>query len=322
MMGGIPVPNLDDSIPTLSLAVPFYNEAGGVSGFFERVEPILADLGVTYEVVAVNDGSSDSTLEELLAEKERNDSIRVVNLTRNFGKEAALTAALDHCIGQAVIPIDGDLQDPPELIGDLLAKWREGYPVVIAKRRRRDGEGFIKRTTAHGFYRFFNKLSEISIPEDVGDFRLMDRKVIDAMKLLGEGNRFNKGLFAWVGYRTATIDFDREGRRVGHSKWNYWKLWNFALDGIFSFSSVPLRIWTYLGAMIATASFSYALFILIRTLVYGRDAEAPGYASLMVVILFLGGIQLISLGVMGEYIGRIFRETKGRPLYIAVDPEE
>lgn len=302
----------NDLTPTLSLAVPFYNEAGGITEFFERVVPVLEGLEISYEIVAVNDGSEDATLDELKRERERNDSIKVVSLTRNFGKEAALTAALDHCTGQAVIPIDADLQDPPELIGELLAKWREGYPVVIAQRIRREGESWLKKSTAHGFYRFFNRLSEIPIPPDVGDFRLMDRKVINALKVLGERNRFNKGLFAWVGYRTAIVRFDREGRKMGSSKWNLWKLWNFALDGIFSFSSVPLRIWTYLGATIATGSFAYALFILLK----GRDPDAPGYASLMTAILFLGGIQLISLGVLGEYIGRIFKETKSRPVYL------
>lgn len=306
----------DDTLPLLSLAVPFFNESGGVRHFFHRVEPILKNLEISYEIVAVNDGSTDTTLAELLAERESNSAVRIIDLTRNFGKEAALTAALDHCLGRAVIPIDADLQDPPELIGDLLSKWHEGYPVVVAKRRRRDGEGILKRAAAHGFYRFFNQLSEVPIPSDVGDYRLMDRKVLDAVRALGERSRFNKGLFAWVGYRTAMIEFDREGRKTGASKWNLWKLWNFALDGIFSFSTVPLRIWTYLGASIASASFAYALFILIRTLIYGRDAEAPGYASLMVVILFLGGIQLISLGVLGEYIGRIFKETKARPVYL------
>lgn len=305
-------------IPILSLAVPFYNEGEAVGLFFDRVIPLVQALGESFEIVCVNDGSRDDTLARLIAAREKHPSVRVVNLTRNFGKEAALAAALDYCRGKAVIPMDADLQDPPELVGEMVTKWREGFPVVIARRRRRDGEGLLKRKSAHLFYRLFNRVADNPIPADVGDFRLIDRRVLESMSLLKERNRFTKGLFAWVGYPTAEILFDREAREVGSSKWNYWKLWNFALDGIFSFSTAPLRIWTYLGALVAGGSFAYALFIIARTLIYGRDA--PGYASLMVVILFLGGVQLISLGVIGEYIGRIFKETKRRPIYL-VDRE-
>lgn len=306
--------------PVLSLAVPFYNEADGMRAFFDRVEGVLAKVEASYEIVCVNDGSRDSTLADLERERARDPRIRVVNLTRNFGKEAALAAALDHCRGEAIIPMDADLQDPPELVVQMVAHWREGYPVVVARRRRRQGDGWFKKTSAHGFYRLFNRMSETAIPADVGDFRLIDRRVLGALQQLKERNRFTKGLFAWVGFRTKEVWFDREPREAGTSKWNYWKLWNFALDGIFAFSTTPLRIWTYLGATIASGAFAYAAFIIGRTLIFGRDPAAPGYASLIVVILFLGGIQLISLGVLGEYIGRIFKETKGRPIYL-VDRE-
>jgi polyisoprenyl-phosphate glycosyltransferase len=306
------------SAVVLSLAVPMYNEAEGVRAFFARVEPILDGLGEAYEIVCVDDGSKDATLAELRRERERNPRIRVLALTRNFGKEAALAAALDHCEGAAIVPLDADLQDPPELIVELVAAWREGYPVVVARRRQRDGESWFKRASAHAFYRLFNQVADRPIPADVGDFRLLDRRVLEALRQLKERNRFTKGLFAWVGFRTKEIWFDREARVAGTSKWNYWKLWNFALDGIFAFSTAPLRIWTYLGLLIAGAAFLYALFIVIWTLVFGNDA--PGFASLMVAILFLGGVQLISLGVLGEYIARIFKETKGRPVYL-VDRE-
>jgi glycosyltransferase involved in cell wall biosynthesis len=312
------LPHAPSQSPTISLAVPFFNESGGLGLFFQRVERVLDALAESYEIVCVDDGSHDSTLSELKAERTRNTRIRVVALTRNFGKEAALAAAMDHCRGEAIIPIDSDLQDPPELISAMVAKWREGYPVVVAKRRQRDGESWLKRFTAHTFYRLFNHMSETPIPLDVGDFRLLDRRVYESLNLLRERNRFNKGLFAWVGYRTATIDFDRDAREVGSSKWSFWKLWNFALDGIFSFSTAPLRVWTYVGVLIAAGAFLYALFVISWTLIFGN--EAPGYASLMVVLLFLGGVQLISLGVIGEYIGRIFKETKARPLYL-VDKE-
>lgn len=224
-----------------------------------------------------------------------------------------MTAGLDHASGEVVIPIDADLQDPPELIPEMIAKWREGYKVVLATRKSRR-ESWFKRNTALAFYSIMGRMSTVKIPKNTGDFRLMDRQVIEAMKLLPERTRFMKGLFAWAGFSTTVIYFDRPDREIGESKWNYPRLWNFALDGIFSFTTVPLKIWTYLGLIISFCSFIYGTFLIIRTLIHGSDV--PGYASLMVVILFLGGIQLMSLGIIGEYIGRIYRETKRRPIYI------
>lgn len=291
-----------------------YNEEAGVDIFFSRVRSVLAGMGVDYEIVCVNDGSNDGTLAALLHHRQEDRRIVVVDLSRNYGKDAALTAAIDHCSGQCVVPMDADLQDPPELIPALHAKWKEGYDMVMAHRFSRDGDAAVKRITARWFYKVFNKITTVPIPEDVGDFRLMDRKVVDALKQLPERNRFMKGLCAWVGFRQATVDYAREPRAQGRSKFNYWKLWNFALDGLFSFSSLPLRIWSYVGAMISGMALLYALFLVIRTLLTGCDVS--GYPSLMVAILFLGGIQLISLGVIGEYLDRIYGESKGRPLYL------
>jgi polyisoprenyl-phosphate glycosyltransferase len=298
----------------LSIVVPMYNEEEVVDLFFARMEPLLAELGLRYEILCVNDGSRDGTLAKLVAHHQRNPSIKVIELTRNFGKEQALSAGLDASTGAAVIPMDVDLQDPPELISELLARWREGYDVVYGVRRSRESDGYVKRTTASLFYRLFNQLTEHRIPENTGDFRLMDRKVVEALKLLPERNRFMKGLFSWVGYRQVGVEYVREQRAAGTTKWNYWRLWNFALDGITSFSTLPLRLWSYVGVFISLLAFFYASFLIFRTLIHGIDV--PGYASLMVVILFLGGIQLITLGIIGEYVGRLYREAKGRPLYL------
>jgi glycosyltransferase involved in cell wall biosynthesis len=238
----------------------------------------------------------------------------VINLSRNFGKEIALTAGLDHAAGQAIIPIDADLQDPPELIGEMIAKWREGYDVVYCTRRSREGETWLKRFTADYFYRIIGHLSQVTIPSNTGDFRLLDRRVVEALKQMPERNRFMKGLFAWVGFKQTALYFDRNPRFRGDTKWNYWKLWNFALDGITSFSLLPLKVWSYVGSIISLLSLLYAIYLVLRTLILGIDL--PGYASLMVAILFLGGIQLIGLGVLGEYLGRVYEEVKNRPLYL------
>ncbi|EKV00611.1 glycosyl transferase [Leptolyngbya sp. PCC 7375] len=301
-------------IPELSIIVPLYCEESNVDHLFERLEHVVNGLGTNYEIVCVDDGSKDNTLLRLIDHHHRNPAIKVVALARNFGKELALTAGIDYSKGKAVVPIDADLQDPPEYIQDLMEKWREGYDVVYAKRRHRQGETWLKKFSANGFYRVLGKMSQVPIPQNTGDFRLMDRKVVDALKQLPERTRFMKGLFAWVGYKQTYITYDRDPRHSGNSKWNYWKLWNFAIDGIVSFSSTPLRIWGYLGVMISVISFVYASFLVIRTLVLGIDV--PGYASLMVAILFLGGIQLVSLGIIGEYLGRVYEEVKQRPLYL------
>lgn len=298
----------------LSVVIPCYNEESNIDHLFERIEATLKSLKIKYEIVCVNDGSKDRTLERLVEYHQAKPQVKVINLSRNFGKETALTAGLDYAQGAAVIPIDADLQDPPELIGELLAKWREGYDVVYATRRTRHGEGPLKRITAKLFYKIISKVSSVSIPQNTGDFRLLDRKVVEALKQTPERSRFMKGLFAWVGFKQTYILFDRDPRFRGKTTWNYWKLWNFALDGITSFSLVPLKVWSYIGFCIALISFLYASFLIIRTLMSGVDV--PGYASVMVAILFFGGIQLLTLGIIGEYLGRVYEEVKRRPLYL------
>ncbi len=300
--------------PSLSVVVPFYNEGDGVDRFFQEVTPVLESIGMDFEIVCVNDGSRDDTLSRLESRRKADRRVRVIALTRNFGKESALAAALDCSRGRVVVPMDADLQDPPEVISLLVEKWREGFPVVIARRRERKGESWLKRQSAGWFYRFYNRLAETPIPANTGDFRLLDRQVLNSLRSLPERSRFTKGLFAWLGYPTAEVSFDRSPRYAGTTKWNYWRLWNFALDGIVSFSTVPLRVWTYLGGVIATSSLLYALYLVMRTLFFYKTT--PGYASLMVAMLFLGGVQLIGLGVLGEYLGRVFKESKGRPLYL------
>ena len=299
---------------TLSIVVPVFNESPNLDYLCDRLVEVLSKLNITYEIILINDGSSDDTLQKALKCKSVYPQIVIIDLARNFGKEIALTAGLDYSRGEAVIPIDADLQDPPELIEKLLAKWYEGYDVVCATRKKRLGESWFKRFTASGFYKTISKLSTVSIPENTGDFRLLDRKVVDAIKLLPERTRFMKGLFAWVGYRQTTIYFERKPRFAGQTKWNYWKLWNFALDGITGFSSIPLKVWSYLGIFIALISIIYAIYLTLRTIIFGVDV--PGYASLMVSILFLGSVQLIAIGVLGEYLSRIYEETKQRPLYL------
>ncbi|WP_017306160.1 glycosyltransferase family 2 protein [Spirulina subsalsa] len=302
---------------TLSIVVPIYNEESNLDALFNRLETVLENLNLSYEMICVNDGSRDNSLQGLIAHHQRNPRIKIINLSRNFGKEIALTAGLDHTTGQAVIPIDSDLQDPPELIGELVAQWRAGYDVVYATRRSRQGETKLKKLTATLFYRTIGKMSNIAIPPNTGDFRLLDRRVVEALKTLPERTRFMKGLFTWVGYKQTAVYFDREPRFQGKTTWNYWKLWNFALDGIISFSSLPLKVWSYMGLAVSIFAFFYAVFLIIRTLMLGVDV--PGYASTIVSVLFLGGIQLISLGVIGEYLGRIYEEVKGRPLYLVRD---
>lgn len=301
----------------ISVVIPMYNEEPNIDYLFERLVSVLVRLNMKYEIICVNDGSRDNTLKFLVEHHYRNPAIKVVNLSRNFGKEIALTAGIDYTTGAAVIPIDADLQDPPELIEQLIAKWREGYDVVYGTRRSRQGESWIKRFTASAFYRTIGKLSHTRIPPNTGDFRLLDRRVVNALKQMPERNRFMKGLFAWVGFKQTSILYDRPQRYQGTTKWNYWRLWNFAIDGIAAFSLIPLKVWSYLGLTISLISFLYASFLVIRTLLFGIDI--PGYASLMVAVLFLGGVQLLSLGMIGEYLGRVYDEVKGRPLYLVRD---
>jgi polyisoprenyl-phosphate glycosyltransferase len=299
----------------VSIIVPFYNEEAGVQVFYETLSSVMDSVdAVDFEVVCVDDGSKDATLPALVGLSHRDPRYTVIELSRNFGKEAALTAGLDAATGDAVIPMDADLQDPPELIRDMVRMWQGGHDVVLARRVDRSSDSFLKRKTAELFYRVHNRFSSVKIPENVGDFRLMDRVVVDALKQLPEQQRFMKGLFAWVGFKTVTIDYARSPRAAGFSKFSGWKLWNFALEGITSFSSAPLKFWSYAGGVGALISLAYALFLVVRTMVMGIDL--PGYASLMVAIIFFGSVQLISVGMLGEYIGRIYMEAKRRPLYV------
>lgn len=299
--------------PTLSIVIPCFNEEGNLDALFQELLPVLAQLQLSYEVICVNDGSRDRTLSVLLQWRDRHPAIKILDLSRNFGKDIALTAGIDAATGLAVIPMDADLQDPPEVIPALVERWQQGFDVVYATRQRRH-ESLLKRWSAHSFYALLQGLSSVPIPANTGDFRLLDRQVVEALKQLPERNRFMKGLFSWVGYRQTAVYFERPARHHGQSKWSYWQLWNFALGAIFAFSVKPLQIWLYVGLGVSGVAFIYALWLVVRTLLFGADL--PGYPSLMVAILFMGGVQLLTLGIIGEYIGRIYDEVKQRPLYL------
>jgi glycosyltransferase involved in cell wall biosynthesis len=298
----------------LSVVVPAYNEQEVLPEFYRRVTAVVDALGVEAELVFVNDGSSDGTLAVLHNLKQHDARVAIVDLSRNFGKEIAMSAGLDHAHGDAVIIIDADLQDPPELIPQLIQHWREGFDVVYARRTSRAGESLVKKVTAHLFYRLMQRVSRVQIPPDTGDFRLLSRRAVDALSGLREQHRFMKGLFAWIGYPQKAVFYERDARHKGKSKWNYLGLWNFALEGITSFTTLPLHVATYLGLITALGAFIYGLFIVADTLLFGNPV--PGYPSLLTAVLFLGGIQLMALGVIGEYLGRMFDETKRRPLYL------
>jgi glycosyltransferase involved in cell wall biosynthesis len=304
----------------LSLVIPVKDEQLAIRPFLDRAQLCLRTAlgalpkGSDYEIIFVDDGSTDATLAAILAARAIDSRIKSVVFSRNFGKEAAIAAGLRYASGDAVVPIDVDLQDPPEVIVDLVRKWREGAKVVMAVRSDRNSDGAVKRMTASLFYRIYNRMADRAIPEQVGDFRLLDRQVVDALKELPERTRFTKGLFSWVGFETAHVGYVRAKRAHGTTKWTYWRLWNLALDGITASTTVPLRIWTYCGFLMGVAAFLYASFIVVHTVVFGRDM--PGYASLMTAVLLIGGLNLIALGILGEYIGRISSEVKGRPLYV------
>jgi polyisoprenyl-phosphate glycosyltransferase len=306
-----------DSTPanfSLSVIAPMLNEEDACASFFSVVVPILEKVTRHYEIVCIDDGSSDQTAAVVLAHRAVNPHIKLLMFSRNFGKEAALSAGLDYASGDAVIPMDVDLQDPPELIPALVAEWRKGADEVIAVRSARDSDTWLKRVTAQLFYRIIDRISDVAIPQNAGDYRLLDRKVIDILQRLPERNRFMKGLYAWAGFRQAIVTYERPARAHGMTKFRYWKLWNFALDGLFSFSTLPLRIWTYIGVSFATLATLYGLYIVVRTLLLGVDV--PGYASLLVAVLLIGGMNMIGLGILGEYVGRVFLEVKHRPLYV------
>ena len=295
---------------TLTVVIPAYNEADVLPQFHTRLLAALAQTDLAWTILYVNDGSTDTTLAILRTLPHAS----VLNLSRNFGKEAAATAGIDATTSDAVILIDADLQDPPELIPELVAAWRAGADTAYAQRRARAGDPWFKRTTADGFYRLMQRVGRVRIPRDTGDYRLMSRRVVEALGQLREHHRFMKGLFAWVGYPSVAVPYDRAPRAAGSSKWSYWRLWNFALDGITGFTVMPLKIATYMGLLVALGAISYGGVIIFHTLVYG--SEVPGYPSLVVIVLFLGGVQLMTLGVIGEYLGRVFNEAKRRPLYL------
>lgn len=302
--------------PLVSVIVPVKDEEESIVSFVERVSAVLDEVsgGEGWEILFVDDGSTDATLPAIIAAHARDGRVRALSLSRNFGKEAALSAGLDHARGRTVVPMDVDLQDPPEVLAEMILRWREGYEVVYGVRRNRTTDSLPKRLTADLYYRTHNWLSSDKIPEHAGDFRLLDRKVVEVIRRLPERNRFMKGLFAWGGFRQAAVEYDRVERSAGRSKFNYWKLWTLAIDGITSASTLPLRVWSYLGAVIALFALGYAGLVVLDTMVNGADV--PGYASIIVSILFLGGVQLISLGVLGEYVGRILIESKQRPIYV------
>ncbi|RXJ73500.1 glycosyltransferase [Veronia nyctiphanis] len=300
--------------PVISIVCPCFNEQEVLETFTSKITDILSTTGYTYELLFINDGSKDNTFSVLKKLQGENRHIRIINLSRNFGKEAAMTAGLDQALGEVIIPIDADLQDPPELIHDFLLEWKNGYDVVVARRKDRSSDSLAKKITASLFYKFHNSIAQVEIPDNVGDFRLITRKVVTAIQLLPENQRFMKGIFSWVGFNTKVVEYTRAPRAAGETSFNGWRLWNFALDGITSFSTVPLRIWLYIGLFISFASFIYGSIIILKTLIMGHDV--PGYPSLIAVVLFLGGIQLVGLGVMGEYIGRLYIESKRRPTYI------
>ncbi|HEX2762903.1 MAG TPA: glycosyltransferase family 2 protein [Allosphingosinicella sp.] len=308
-----PAPAREDV--ALTILVPVKDEEEAIGPFVARVAPILDGIvGRKWEILFVDDGSRDATLAAISLSNRREPRVRALSLSRNFGKEAALSAGLDHASGDAVVPMDVDLQDPPEVLPEMVAKWREGYEVVYGVRLDRASDSLPKRLTADLYYRAHNRLSSDKIPEHAGDFRLLDRAVVEVIRAMPERNRFMKGLFAWAGFKSAAVGYCREERKTGRSKFNYWKLWTLAIDGITSASTAPLRIWSYVGVAVALFGLGYAGFLILRTAIWGVDV--PGYSSLMVTLLFFGGLQLISLGVLGEYVGRILVETKRRPLYV------
>ncbi|MEM7222420.1 MAG: glycosyltransferase family 2 protein [Pseudomonadota bacterium] len=299
----------------LSIVVPAYNEQEVLEEFHGRLLAVLAPLDVEPDILYVDDGSSDDTPALLQQLKRHDPHVGVISLSRNFGKEAALTAGINHACGDAVVVIDADLQDPPELIPEFIRVWREeNADVVYGQRTARDGETWFKKSTASLFYRMMQRIGRVRIPKDTGDFRLMDRRAVEALKQLPEHHRFMKGLFAWIGFKQVAVSYRRDPRYAGETKWNYWQLWNLAIEGFTSYSVTPLKIATYIGMVIAIGAFLYGLIMISRTLLFGNPVA--GYPSLLVVVLFLGGIQLLFIGILGEYLGRIFNETKRRPLYL------
>lgn len=311
-----PLDVADTNPKSVTLVVPVYNEEASIGPFLDAVAPVLDNLRpkICFEILFVNDGSRDATERLIMSAAADRDDIGLLNLSRNFGKEAALFAGLHHAEGDAVIPLDVDLQDPPTVISEMITHWLDGAKVVNARRSSRDSDSRLKSITANTFYRIFNALAEYPIPQDVGDFRLFDREVVDAICQLSERSRFNKALFSWVGFEAKEVIFERPARNSGETTWSYWRLWKLALDGIFASSTVPLRIWTYVGFTLSIASLLYSFVIFISVLFFGIDV--PGYASTIILILVFGGMNMFALGIIGEYVGRIYKEVQQRPVYI------
>jgi Glycosyltransferases involved in cell wall biogenesis len=303
-----------ESRKKIAIVIPAYNEEDNVEIAYKRLKEVLDSTNYDYELIFVDDGSKDNTLSKLLELYEKDKKVKVISLSRNFGKEIALSAGLDYADADAVIPFDADLQHPPEVIPELLAKFEEGYDVVNAVKRKRGGENFFKRFMSEAFYKIINNVSSVEIPQNVGDFRLISKDALNAVKQIRERKRFMKGIFAWVGFKTASVYYETAPRHAGKTKWNYFKLINLAIEGITSFSIAPLRLASLLGLFVSFVAFLYAMWIIIQKLVYGNPVK--GYPSIMVAILFLGGVQLITIGIIGEYVGRIYEEVKQRPLYI------
>jgi polyisoprenyl-phosphate glycosyltransferase len=300
----------------VSLVVPVHNEMNSIDLFIKKLDAVITLLKQKYrfELVFVNDGSTDATEQMIMSYAHKLQWVTLINLSRNFGKEAALSAGIKHAKGDAVIPMDVDLQDPPEIIEQMLVHWQAGAKIVNASRSSRDQDSWLKRTSAAAFYKIFNLLADRPIPIGVGDYRLLDREVVDAILTIGERSRFNKGLFSWVGFDTVEISYERPARSAGETHWSYWKLWKLACDGIFASTTMPLRIWTYIGMMMTLASIMYSGFLFFRTLLFGVDT--PGYSSTVILILTFGGLNMFALGIIGEYVGRIYIEVRQRPLYI------
>ncbi len=301
--------------PVLSIVAPAYNEERNIAEFLAAIIPVLEGIGETFEIVFVSDGSRDNTLGLLAAAASQDARIKVIGLARNFGKDIALTAGLQHARGQAIIPIDCDLQHPVGLIPQFVAKWREGFDMVLGVRSKRDEEGFLRRSASRTYYKVMRWMTSVEIPPNAGDFRLIDRKIVDVINKMPERHRFMKGIFAWPGFKVTAVEFQANTRaNETSSSWSFFKLWRFALDGLFSFSTAPLKMWTYVGVLCAIASFVYLAITIVEKVAYGIDV--PGYASLLILLLFFNGLSLISNGIQGEYIARIFEEVKNRPLYV------
>lgn len=312
------LPGEQTSRQTVSILVPCYNEEAVLEEFYSRTSAVIEGIkDYDFEIIFVNDGSSDRTPEIMRALRDKDKRVSYVDLSRNFGKEIAMIAGIDYLKGDAAIIMDADLQDPPEMIPEMISWWQQGYDDVSAKRRSREGETFFKKWSSHTFYRILQKLSNIPVQPDVGDFRLLDRQCLNALRMMRESQRYTKGLFSWIGFNKKEILFDRDARAAGQTKWNYWKLTNLAIEGITSFTIAPLRMASFVGCMLALLAILYMAYIILRTIIFG--GSVPGYPSLLSVILFIGGVQLFFLGIIGEYLGRIFNESKFRPLYLVKD---